>query len=309
LALNPEKPLDINAIEAALDELLENYRQALRAVELLPTRGHVPNRGYLVEITPPVDQTMGHFRIRCLVRTFLRSHIRSKLRAITYHLEVERFASGHMDANTSKRLGDIIRKLRAYDKCLTQRRTLWLRLLGWIWPLAAPVLFTLATVVIPSLGVAEIFGYVITGLLLFASLAWFPLFSFVGSGAFSWKRLILLGQVGDVNINITTNAVLHWVPMPQANAYESENRFFRILGLPKPDEFPWDIMLTPPVFLSTALALVFLMLALYIGSSTKEFGWPTLIAVVFLVMFFFCLDFILRSISRAKRERRQRGAC
>jgi len=215
-----------------------------------------------------------------------------------------------MDANTSKRLGDIIRKLRAYDKCLTQRRTLWLRLLGWILPPAASGLFAyLTTVVIPSLGLAAFFGYIITGLLLFASLAWFPLFVFVGSGAFSWKRLILLGQVGDVYINITTNTVLHWVPMPQANTYESENRFFGILGLPKPDEFPWDIVLTPPVFLSTALALVFLMLALYIGFSAKEFGWPMLIAVILLVMFFFCLDFILRSISRAKRERRQRNAC
>jgi hypothetical protein len=214
-----------------------------------------------------------------------------------------------MDANTSKRLGNIVRKLRVYDKSLTQRRALWVRLLGWIWPPAAPVLFTLATVVIPSRGLAEVFGYIVTGVLVFASLAWFPLFAFVGSGAFSWKRLILLGRAGDVNINIPTNTLLHWVPMPQANTYESENRFFRILGLPKPDEFPWDILLTPPVFLSAVLALVFLMSALYVGFSAKESGWPILIALVLLIMFFFCLDFILRSISRAKAERRQRSAC
>ena len=44
------KPLDINAIETALDELLEHYRQALRAAELLPAHGRVLDREYLVEI-------------------------------------------------------------------------------------------------------------------------------------------------------------------------------------------------------------------------------------------------------------------
>ncbi|HEY4711827.1 MAG TPA: hypothetical protein VIH69_04005 [Dehalococcoidia bacterium] len=310
MALDPTKPLDINAIEATLDELLEHYRQALRAVELLPTWGHVPNREYLVEIAPPFDQTMSHFVVRGLVRMFLRSHIQSKLRAITDHLQVERFASGHRDANTSKRLGDIIRKLRAYDKCLAQRKTLWLRLLGWIWPVAAPMLSTyLTTLFIPGLGVVRGLGYIVAGLIYFASVGWFPLFIFVGLGGFSSKRLILLGQTGDMSIGSTTDTVLNWVPMPQANTYEAEDRLFGTLGLPKPEEFPWDVMLAPPIFLLTSLALAFFMLALDFSISARGLGWPILIAVVLLGVFFFCLCFVLRSISRAKRERRQHSAC
>jgi len=309
LSLDPTKPLDIDAIEAALDELLEHYRQALRTVELLPTWGHMPNREYLVEISPPFDQTVSYFAIRSLVRIFLLSHIRSKLRIITDHLEVERFASGHMSVNTSKRLGDIIRKLRAYDKCLTQRRTLWLRLLGWIWSVAAPVLSTyLATFGIPDLRIAGVLGYIIAGLLYFTLVTWLPLFVFAGLGGFSWKRLILLGQAGDMNIDIVTNAVSHWVPIPQANTYESENRFFRALGLPKPDEFPWDVMLAPHIFPLTPLALAFFILALGFSISANGLGWTILIAVVLLIVVFFCLRFVLRSISRAKRERRQRSA-
>ena len=332
LTLDPAKPLDINAIEAALDGLLEHYRQALRTVELLPVCGRVPDNECIVQIAQPVgltrsrirrlrtsllqtrtrhaDWIRSHFAVRPLARIFLRSHIRSKLRTIADHLEVERFASGHMDANTSKRLDDIIRKLRAYDKFLTQRRTLWLRLPGWIWPVAAPALLTyLTTLVIPSLRVAGVLGYIIAGLLYFALVAGLPLFILVGLGGFRWKRLILLGQTGDMNIDVATNAVLRWVPAPQANTYESENRFFGTLGLPKPDEFPWDVVLAPPIFLLTPLALAFFMLALVFGISAKEPGWPIVIAVVLLVVFFFCLDFILRSISRAKRERRQRSAC
>jgi hypothetical protein len=334
LTQDPAKPLDINAIEAALDQLLEHYRQALRAVELLPTYGRVPNREYLVEITPPVGQTRSrrsrsrtpslpartryadwvrsHFAVRSLARMFLRSHIRSKLRAIADHLEVERFASGHMDANTPKRLDDMIIKLRAYYKRLTQRTTLWVRLPGWIWVIAAPVLTTyLGTLVIPSIKItaAAVFVYIATYLLVFVMLVYAPVFYLGALGGFRWKRLILLGQTGDVNIDITTNAVLRWVPAPQENTYESENRFFSTLGLPKSDEFPWDLVLAPHRLLLAALALSFFLLALAFAISTMELGWPILIAVGLLVAFFFCLRSILRPIFRAMRERRLRSAC
>jgi len=139
------KPLDINAIETVLDELLEHYRQAIRAAEFLPAYGRVPDREYLVEIAQPVGPTRSrigrlrtsllqtrtryadwirsHFAVRSLARMFLHSHIRSKLRAIADRLEVERLASGRMEANTLERLDIVVRKLRDYDKCLAHRRT------------------------------------------------------------------------------------------------------------------------------------------------------------------------------------------
>jgi len=335
LALDAAKPLDIDAIEAALDELLEHYRQALRAAELLPVWGRVPNNEYIVQIAQPVgptrsrirrlrtslqqarirhaDWVRSHFASRSLARMFLRSHIRSKLRTIASRLEVERFASGHMDENTSRRLDDVITKLRAYDKSLGQRRTFWLRLPGWIWPAAAPVLFTyLTTLAIPNITVigVKVLIYIAIYLLYVVLLAWLPLFGFVALGGFRWKRLILLGQVGDMNVEIATNLVVRWVLAPQASTYEAEDRFFGTLGLPKPDEFPWDLVLEPPPFLSTALVLSFFALVLALCISAKEPSLPILIAVLlFVALFILYVRFILRPIFRAVRERRQRHAC
>ena len=334
MALDPAKPLDINAIETALDDLLEHYRQALRAVELLPCFGRVPDNECTVQIAQPVgparsrisrlkrsfvqtrtrhaDWMSWYFAVRRFARMFLRSHIRSKLRTIADRLEVERFASGHMDANTLKRLDDIIRKLRNYDKSLTQERIFGSKSQAWlwrIWPVAAPVLLTyLTTLAHPSIKIAGLLGYIIAYVLWSAAVVWPPLFTLLGLGGFRWKRLVLLGQTGDTNIGMTSNAVLRWVSGPQANTYEAENRFFTTLGLPKPDEFPWDFAFMPQMFLLTPLALAFLVLGLDLAFSAKELGWPVLIAVVLIVLFVLCVHFIRRSISRVKRERRQRSA-
>lgn len=335
MTLDPAKSLDINAIEAALDGLLEHYRQTLRAVELLPVWGRVPNNEYIVQIAQPVgptwsrirrlrislqqarirraDWVRSHFAIRSLARMFLRSHIRSKLRTIADRLEVERFAGGRMDKNTSKRLDDVITKLRDYDKSLAQRRTFWLRLPGWIWPAAAPVLFTyLTTLAIPSITIigVRVLSYIAIYLLYVVLFAWLPLFGFVALGGFRWKRLILLGQVGDMKLEIATNLVVRWVSAPQANTYEAENRFFGTLGLPKPDEFPWDLVLEPPPFLSTALVLSLFTLVLALCISAKEPSLPIVIAMlIFVALSILYVRFILRPIFRAMRERRQRSAC
>lgn len=302
---DPAKPLDINAIEAALDELLEHYRQALRAVELLPRWGHVPNREYL-----HADWIRRRLAARPLVSIFLRSHIRAKLRTIADHLEVERFASGHMDANTSKRLDDIIRKLRAYDKFLTQRRIFWLGLPGWVWVVVAPVLTTLL-LGIPNITVTagELLGNIIIYSFFVVLFFWPPVYIFGALAGFHWKRLILMGQTRYINIDVATNVVLPWVLMPQANTYESENRLFRTLGLPKPDEFPWDLVLAPMPIMLTALALAFFLLALAFLIAATELSWPVLIAVVLLVASLFCIDSVRRLIARDMRERRQRSAC
>ncbi|MCJ7575176.1 MAG: hypothetical protein MUO80_00560 [Dehalococcoidia bacterium] len=313
LALDPAKSLDINAIEPALDNLLEHYRQALRAVELLPGHGRVPNNELIVQIGRPVDTKRRRLlAVRRLARMFLRSHIRSKLRTITDRLEVERLASGHMDVNTLKRLDDIIGKLRDYDKSVFQRRTFWSELPGWLWPVAAPILFTalykyLATLTVTAAGVLV---YIAIYLLFFVAFVWFPLYLYLALGGFRWKRLILLGQIGDVNIDIVPNAILRWMRGPQANTYESENSFFATLGLPKPDEFPWDRVLEPPLFLSSALVLSFFMVALAVSIPAKEFSWPLLIIdVIFIAFLLLYLRFIVRPISRDMRGRKQRQAC
>jgi len=218
-----------------------------------------------------------------------------------------------MDKDTSKRLNDVIAKLRDYDKSLAQRRTFWFRLPGWIWPAAAPVLFTyLTTLAIPSITVVgvRVLIYIAIYLLYVVLLAWLPLFGFVALGGFRWKRLVLLGQIGDMKPEIATDLVLRWACAPQVNTYEAENRFFRTLGLPKPDEFPWDLVLEPPPFLATALVLSSFALILALCISAKEPSLPIVVAIlIFIALFILYVRFILRPIFRAMRERRQRSAC
>jgi hypothetical protein len=56
-----------------------------------------------------------------------------------------------------------------------------------------------------------------------------PLLRLGAIGGFRWKRLILLGQTGDMGIDPVTNAILWWTLAPQANTYQSENRYVQYL--------------------------------------------------------------------------------
>ena len=329
---DPGKSLDIDAIEAAMGELLEHYRQALRAAERLPVFGPVPATEFLAEIASPVSSKQGRinrlrtsllqtrtrhadwfrirFAVRSLVRTFLRSHIRSKLCAFADRLEVERLASAHMDANTLKRLDIVIEEVRNINERLALRSTKWLKLMGWIWAIVAPLLITyFRALVVPNSGsvVPIILVYLATYLLLFASLVWAPLFIIGALGGFRWKRLILVGQIGDVNIDIATDAVLRWMSAPQVNTYQSENRLFETIGLPKPSEYPWDLVLSPVTILLAALTLATFIMAWAFSIPATKLDWPILIAFVMLFVSFFCLRCMLRPILRAMRERVLRG--
>jgi hypothetical protein len=57
--------------------------------------------------------------------------------------------------------------------------------------------------------------YIATYLLGFVLFVWAPLYLCLALGGFRWKRLILLGQTGDMNIYVP-NVVLRWVRGPQA---------------------------------------------------------------------------------------------
>jgi hypothetical protein len=307
----PAKRLDISAVEAALDELLERYRQALRAVELLPAWGHMQNKGDFAGVTPQVDQSTSHFVVRGLVRMFLRSHVRSKLRVIAGWLEIERFAGGHMDVSASRRLSDLIGNVvRTYEACLAQGKIPLLGLLGWIWPIAVPILATyFTTLFAPDLKVAGVLVQVAIGSVYFAATAWFPLYLVVGSGGFGGKRLVLLGKTGYMVTDVMVGPTLHLTPMPEANTYEYENRLFRTLGLLKPEEFPWDIMLAPPALMSTALALAFFLLALALLPAATGPNLAAITSVVLFIVTISCVAFVRRLIGRELQSRRERNAC
>jgi hypothetical protein len=329
------KSLDINAIEATVDNLLEHYRQALRAVEFLPEHGPVPRDQFLVQIAQPATPARGPlgrlrrylmrtrtrnadwikstFAIRSLARMFLKSHIQSKLRSIVRSLEVERLSSGYMDASSSAQLSAIIEKLRDYDKSLADKNTLLVKASGWVWRVLLPAAATyVGTCIFPPTAVSATGFLAQLGLYIMvaALIIYGPLFVFGELGGFRWKRLILLGRTGDVNISIATDAVVTWVTAPQKNTYQIEDNFFDTLGLPKPTEFPWDAIMSPVTVLSTSLALAFLCMAVaMITASSNEFGWPSVAAIIFVIAFFLSLNSILRSYSRVMIDRRQRGVC
>jgi hypothetical protein len=322
--------LNISAVKTAIDELLEHYRQALLAVEYLPSSGPVPSVEFFVDASPSDaskskenqaktfrgrkrtiqgDWFRIRFAIRFLARMFLRSHIRSKLRTIADRLEVERLASGHMDPSELKQLDDIIKELRYFDDRLWLRSLWWLKPVGWIWAIALPLLITyLTTLLIQSHGISAtgILATFVSYLLFFGMIVYAPLFICGALGGFRWKRLILVGQIGDANIDIATNAKLHWLPAPESNTYQAENQLFEILGLPKPSEFPWDLVFTPTWFLLAVLALSALILAIALVIPMQAVEWLVLVPIALLIIFFMCLHFLLHHISKIKRERSQR---
>lgn len=326
------KTLDIGLIEARLNKLSEAYRQVLRAAEFLPTCGSVPVEEFHSEVGQPItkkrnpfkhktmfkiegkkspgDWARSRFAFRPMARMLLRSHIRSKLRAIADRLDVEQFADANRGANYSSELDEVIKKLWSFDARLGGKGP-WLSKVGsGIWAVSILILPTiLSHFIIPSNGITApaIIIYFGTGLLWFAFFAWFPLFYFVALGGLRWKRLILLGQTGDVYIDIA--ALVRWCQAPLANTYHLENQVFEALGLPKPTEFPWDIALSPDKLLSAVLAVALLSLALALTVSMKQFDWPFIVAMILEFIAIGFLSHAVRSTFRTKRYRLENSMC
>ncbi len=313
-----------------MNELLELYRQALRSVEFLPTLGSVPSDEFLTDIPKPVfakQNLIRHFKasyiqarihnadwfkyrfaIRWLVRIFIHSHIRSKLRNIITFLEVERLASRSMNEDTRDQLEDAIAELRKFVEYPGYRNIRWLKLFTWMWTFASPILpIYISYVLSNSSTVIAILSGSITFLLIFILLVWAPLYLVVVLGGFRWKRLILVGQAGDVNIDIASNASLCWAIAPQANVYLSENRLYQVIGLPKPLEFPWDLILSPVSLFFSGLAISFLVLSVIVIIPAQQFDWRMVLSIVFLLLFILMIRFIVQPINRTKRVRALRN--
>lgn len=332
---NHAQPLDINAFETALDEMLRCYGQALLAAEKLPARGRVPLAEYLVVITKSVPQKqslilrlwMGmkqtrtdkadwvRSRIanRTIVKIYLHAHIRSKLQAVAEYLEAEKLTTEGIDMAKSARLDSIIRKLQDYDKAFAQRKATWLKLPGWIWTVIAPLVSAgVGAIVTLHSGItaSEVLVNITLALLISTMFLWVPLFTLWSLDGFRWKRLILMGQIGDLNPDISATVVLRWLPSPPSNTYAFEDRLFKILGITKPKEVPWDFILLPTTTISAVMALACFLLGMVAIIPAKTLlDWSVLIALVFLAVSFFITLSILRSKLRVVKDRESRSAC
>ena len=302
---------------------------------MLPARGDVPQSQFLAVDTQPRHQRQSSIgrlwesvvgkkvdhadwirnrrAVRFIVRTYLCAHIQSKLQVIAYHLNVERLKNRNMDVSTSVRLGIITRELEDYIRTIAPTKTLWMKLLGWLWFFATSLFSGYLVTIISSghkLNIFLILTYLLIYIGLFAILFLVPLFDSVVLGGFRWKRLILLGQTGDVNLDISPSIVLRWNRAPSGNTYKSENHLFGILGFKKPNELPWDLVLSPRTIFLTIGALILLLFTVgaFIIAATK-LDWSLLIGCIFLALFIACLYYIFTPIRKIMRDRAQHNAC
>jgi len=316
-------------MQAVINELLEAYRQALLSTDSLPAFGPVPRLEFQANIAWSINtdhnlkshlkNTATSFRnrhadwvthrvaFRWLVKQFLLSHIRSKLKTLLDRLEIERLGHGYMDTNTSRKLDAIIADLRDFRKRLAPINVTLLNIFGGVWTLVAPLLSVYFSHIIggqrsfSSTSLMVFANY----LLLISMLTW-PILSTVGAlGGFRWKRLILLGRTGDVDVSLS--AFIRWTKAPTTNTYQLETRLFQIIGLPKPIEFPWDTVLSPDKVLMFALSLALFIwsIAIFIQIAvSNKLNWSLLIFLVFFGSSIFLFKhFLFDPIVRTKRER------
>lgn len=327
---HPEKIVDVNLLEKRLDDLLENYRQALRAAEFLPAFGHVQMGDLFCEYGQEIVSSEGSkprkksnklpkkhfswnpskFAVRSLVKMFLRAHVRSKLRNIADKLDIELLVNERMEINSSKQLNNIIERLRNYDKKLANKSTLLNKIGTWIWPVIVSIITAyFSRHVIPANGttVTNVLTNIATGLFEFGVITYLWVFGVGALAGFRWKRLILLGQAGEVEADGAV--IVHWISAPLSNTYQSENQLFEILGLPKPIEFPLDVALAPDKFLSAVLACGMFLYGWAVIIPAKQYNWPVWIASIFvvlsMVLFFFL---IIQPLARISRQRMRNTA-
>ncbi len=322
--------LDIDIFKSVLDELMECYRQALHAVELLPGHGAVPINELHSEISKTIkvkgkkvlriskrkiikpDWASSRFAVRSIARMYLRSHIRSKLGTIANRLEIEYLGYRHNETNASERLDTIIKKLRDYNERFATKKSVLPKLAGWLWAIFAPLFTTyLSRFVLPHLEVSMngILVQIATYMILLGLMVGLPLYFLVVLGGFRWKRLILLGQTGDVDVKLA--AFLRWTRAPLANAYQSENRVFEILSFPKPREFPWDQVLSPDKVWAAFLSFSMLLILLATLITVNQSNWVALLIIMALTFFsvWVLSHFFWNPISKTMKQRIQSSTC
>jgi hypothetical protein len=312
----PEKQLDLEKFEIVLDELLINYRNAIRAAECLP--GTIPSDEFILEPAqnkgkskkPGGDWYHSRRAIGSIAKIFVKSHVRHNLSIIADKLEVERLAKRDLGSDNQKRLDNIIRELKDFENRLSPKRPGWWKSLGWIWAIVAPVVVLLIQGWIVSthhITPSLILINIAIGVMLLAILIYIPLYCWGALWGYRWKRLILVGQTGDINAEFESSAVLRWLGAPRANTYQSENQLYEVLGLPKPLEFPWDMAFSPLTVMGLASLLAFFLFGLAWLIPQKNFSWIDLVPTVLILISIYSVPWSLRLIRRAKQKRLTRN--
>jgi hypothetical protein len=278
-------PMNLDALETQLAILMKGYRDSLRFVEGLPGLGRVPveypeekqtaraNRGWIVRAVSRVSNPRHRWVARPLARLFVEAHIRMRLEVIIRLLRIEASASiEDPESNArAKKLKSLIAPLDELQKALfswKQRGALFARI-----PIL-PVLIAVATPFVARYTGIDLSGAKsiaestieraqsggLTRSLVLAAILLGELYMIcapaITSLGFRVKRAILEGgttvwRLFDVPERIT------WGNFPTTNIYQVENRVFDVIAVPKPREFPLDLVMSFLPFYVLVLTAVF----------------------------------------------------
>ena len=276
-------PLDVGQFGPALEELLENYRSALRSIEKLR-----PVQRVAVEIlrirsrqSPNVQAEPWRRRrrlvIRWLVRLFAEAHVRRQLGHVTRVLRLEAFGASKGDERATA-INELLERLQNAEAQLSG----WGRLRSGLFkaPLVTTALaFALAVYRVGSgidvssaskLGETLAQSAETTGwdnvLHLLLRAFYTAVFTYVllvpltVSLGFKRKRAIFSGGLTD-----ESRPMLYWLRdrqgvwpwSPKANVYQRENDVFELLAVPKRREAPLNLLLSIfPYYFVFAMVLV-----------------------------------------------------
>ncbi len=305
--------IDLDQLEMNLETLIESYRGALKHVERLPSFGRINieyddqsidqnrQRGLIRHVYEKLSDPYHRWVAKSLVRLFVRSHIKSKLKEINRCLRVEslRLIKDTESAKRAKKLKSYISQLDKFDEELS----LGLNLPGmfivraqWFPPFIAfitPILTKLIGIDFSSIKAFEqstiqvvspsISSHTIVLLLvLFIEIYVFFLSPSINNLGFRVKRAIFSGgktESWDLFEEYSKPMLIKWLSFPDTNVYRSENQVFDVLGFPKSKEFPLDFVTSFKFYLAIIftsyflVAFVIISLAIKDGTLKTIFNW------------------------------------
>lgn len=307
--------VDLDKLEMRLEKLMESYRDALKYVEHLPSIGRVGvkyheekqstdqrcERGGVSRVRNPSHRWVA----RSLVRLFMESHIKSKLEVIIRYLRIERSVciKEPESNNRAKKLNTYINQLDEFKKTLFNwnqpvtvvAKAPWLPA---VIALATPVLVQLIGISSGLLHTLIVLGVILLEMYMFLS----PLPLRLG---FRVKRAIFAEGKTLRGLFEDSAELITWVNFPRTNIYQVEDQVFEVIGVPKPKEFPLDVVMgfTPLVaFFLTALLLGEVVNQLIRGDILR------LLDIFPFLIFVFSVDCIFFIIGRRNlRQRRKQG--
>ena len=298
-------PIDMAVLTIRLQELLDNYRDALRIVSRLPRVGRWPVQTIRREPGSATEISTSHEGSRWVVRPFVRFfvelHIRRKLKSIEMVLRIEEMVLDPKSSDENKTLKSYTKQLQALRGIVTRpgRIPAFLSkapLIPFFVPLITALVLQLSGidvsdgsalgVALVKLGQAGRWTAPLRLLLLIGILVIYLYIIFVpvvvGIG-FRGKRAIFAGgeTIKDLfEWNPFVRESERWLRLPQTNIYQTENHLFQTLRVPKPREFPLDLVAILIPYFSLVVAVIFSIEAISTFRAGGHIGTGTVIGVL-----------------------------